>query len=145
MANGVFKVLSLIWKSGAEIYRDKTDGRLAIDNAELIDPTVLKAAEPIFNDIDEWYKSTEGESAEDTTIRRALFLYCGWQANERMDTWLSNDSDSLFLLNDWTIELARSGWVDLYSDYREFENDKSSELKREFYKRAVEYVERNGD
>lgn len=136
----VLKVLSLIWKSGAEIYRDESDGRLALKNASLIHPEVLKAAEPIFNQIDEWFKSWEGAAAPDITIWKALSLYCGWQENPKMNEWLCSDTDSLYLLHDWTVALAKNGWCDIYEDYRKYENDESNSMKNEFYERAILYA-----
>lgn len=137
------KILSLIWKSGAEIYRDKSDGRLAINNAKLIPPDVLKAAEPIFDDIDRWFKSWESASGPDITIRKALELYCGWQENEKMNTWLCTDEDSLSLLHEWTVALAKNGWKDIYVDYRQYENDESNSMKIKFYENAKLWASRN--
>lgn len=139
----VLKVLSLIWRSGAEIYRDESDGRLAINNAKLIHPEVLKAAEPIFNDIDQWFKSWEGATNPDVTIQKALHLYCGWQENEKMNEWISNDNESLMLLHDWTVVLAKNGWTNIYEDYRQFENDESNSMKIKFYESAVSYARQN--
>ena len=139
----VLKILSLIWKSGAEIYRDETDGRLALKDANLIPAEILKAAEPIFNDIDQRFKSWESASNEDVTIRKALFLFCGWQTNEKMNNWLCNDNESLMLLHDWTVVLAKNGWTDIYVDYREYENDESDAMKIKFYENAKSWTSRN--
>lgn len=139
----VLKILSLIWKSGAEIYRDESDGRLGINNAKNINPDAMKAAELIFNEIDQWFKSWESASNEDVTIRKALHLYCGWQENEKMNEWLSNDNESLMLLHDWTVELAKNGWTDLYADYRQYENDESNSMKIKFYENAKSWASRN--
>lgn len=139
----VLKVLSLIWKSGAEIYRDESDGRLAINNAKLIHPDVLKAAEPIFNDIDQWFKSWESASAQDITIRKALHVFCGWEKNEALELWMANDNESLMLLHDWTVVLAKNGWTDLYEDYRQYENDESNVMKNRFYNNAKSWASRN--
>lgn len=132
----VLKVLSLIWRSGAEIYRDELDGRLALNNASLIHPEILKSAEPIFNQIDDWFKSWEGANAVDQTIKKALELYCGWQTNEKMNEWLCADWSSLELLHDWTVELAKNGWMNIYDDYRQYENERSNIMKLEFYNKA---------
>lgn len=139
----VLKVLSLIWKSGAEIYRDESDGRLAINHVIKIPPEVLKAAEPIFNDIDQWFKSWEQASSQDVTIKKALHHYCGWQHNEKINDWLNKDEESLILLDDWAVALAKNGWKDIYEDYRQYENDESNSMKNDFYKRAVFYVRQN--
>lgn len=139
----VLKVLSLIWKSGAEIYRDESDGKLALKNAKLIHPDILSAAEKVFGEIDQWYKSWETASAQDVTIQKALHLFCGWQTNEKMNAWLESDWDSLSLLHDWTVILAKNGWTDIYVDYRKYENDKSNDLKIKFYERAILYSRQN--
>lgn len=139
----VLKVLSLIWKSGAEIYRDESDGRLAINNAKLIPADVLKLAEPIFDDIDRWFKSWEGASNPDVTIQKALHLFCGWIKNEKMNEWLCADYESLSLLHDWTVVLAINGWRDIYADYRAYENDESNAMKITFYERAVLHASQN--
>lgn len=140
----VLKILSLIWKSGAEIYRDDSDGRLAIKDAKLIHPEVLKAAEPIFGDIEKWFGSWESASGPDLTIRKALELFCGWTKNEKMYKWLCDENESLRLLHDWTVELAKNGWTDIYEDYREYENDESNIMKTKFYNQAVLYASGNG-
>ncbi|GKV65492.1 hypothetical protein NCCP2331_16450 [Sporosarcina sp. NCCP-2331] len=143
MTNNILKILSLIWKSGAEIYRDESDGRLALNNASLIHPDVLKSAEPIFNQIDDWFKSWEGAAAADITIQKALYLFCGWQTNEKMNKWLCADEESLSLLHDWTVVLARNGWTDPYDDYRQYENDESNSMKIKFYEQAKSWASRN--
>lgn len=135
----VLKVLSLIWKSGAEIYRDESDGKLGLRNAKLIPAEILKAADSVFADIEKWFGSWEVASKEDKTIQKALSLYCGWQTNEKMNDWLCADYDSLMMLHDWTVELAKNGWCDIYTDYREYENSESNDLKIKFYERAILY------
>lgn len=138
----VLKILSLIWKSGAEIYRDESDGRLALKNAKLVPPDVLKAAEPIFPQIEEWFKSWEGASSEKVTLMKMINHICGWQDNEKLNNWLCNDLESLDLFNDWMIVLANNGWINTYDDYRQFENDESNKLAHELYKRAVVYAKK---
>lgn len=139
----ILKVLSAIWKSGAEIYRDESDGRLGINGAKKIPADVMKAAEQVFSDIDLWFKSWEGASNPDVTIQKALHLFCGWQLNEKMNEWLCSDAESLSLLHDWTVVLAKNGWTDIYEDYRQYENDESNAMKITFYERAVLYNSRN--
>lgn len=139
----ILKVLSHIWKSGAEIYRDESDGKLALKNAKVIHPDVLSAAEKDFGEIDQWFKSWENHSAQDVTIQKALHLFCGWQTNEKMNDWLCSDEESLYLLHDWTVELAKSGWRDIYTDYRDYENSESNDLKIKFYERAILYSRQN--
>lgn len=139
----VLKILSAIWKSGAEIYRDESDGRLALKNANLIPSEVLQAAEPIFGEIEKWFGSWEKVSAEDKTMQKGLHIFCGWQANEKMNEWLCADYDSLMILHDWTVVLSKNGWQDIYADYREYENDESNAMKIKFYKQAKLYASQN--
>ena len=139
----VLKILSDIWKTGAEIYRDETDGRLGMRNYQKISPETMKAAEQTFPQIDQWFKSWEQANNIDLTIQKGLHLICGWQINERMNDWLCKDVDSALLLYDWTTELAKNGWTDIYDDFRKYENQKSNELKKQFYERAVFYVSQN--
>lgn len=139
----VLRVCSQIWKSGAEIYRDESDGRLALKDASRIPSEVMKAAEPIYNDIDSWFKSWEGASGPDVTIRKALHLLCGWQPNEKMNNWLCSDEESIMLLHDWTVALAKNGWKNPYDDYRQYENDESNQMKNRFYERALLWASKN--
>lgn len=129
-----------MWKSGAEIYRDQSDGRLGLKNAKSINSDVMKSAEIIFGEIDSWFKSWESANAQDKTIQKALYVYCGWQSNQKINDWLENDNESLMLLHDWTVELAKNGWTSIYADHREYENEKTNEMKKEFYKKAIEYT-----
>lgn len=139
----VLKILSAIWKCGAEIYRDESDGRLALKNAKLIPSEILQAAEPIFGEIEKWFGSYEKASAKDKTIQKALSLYCGWTKNEKMNDWLCSDEESLYLLHDWTVELAKNGWCDIYTDYRDYENSESNAMKTKFYEQAKSWASRN--
>lgn len=138
----ILKILSDIWKSGAEIYRDESDGQLGLRNHKNVPVETMKAAENVFGEIDEWFRSWEGASAVDVTIRKALHLYCGWECNDKMNEWLCNDIDSLLLLHDWTIVLTKNGWTDLYSDFRQYANDESNKLAKEIYERAVAYAKK---
>ena len=139
----VLKIISDIWKSGAEIYRDDSDGRLALKNAKLVPADVLKAADPIFNQIEEWFKSWEGAKAIDVTIKKILHHNCGWQTNEKLNDWICSDEKSLQLWMAWQEVLAKNGWKDIYDDYRQFENKESNELKQKIYERAILYANQN--
>jgi hypothetical protein len=135
-------ILSQIWKSGANIYLDNTDDRLAIKNQNLIPKEVMQAAEQNFQAIDEWFKSWKGASPEKITIMKIVHNICGWQPNDKLNQWLCNEVESLDLFNDWMIVLAKNGWQDIYSDYRQFENDESNAMAHELYKRAVTYAKK---
>lgn len=138
----VLKVISDILKSGAEIYRDESDGRLALKNAKLVPVEVLKAAEPIFNQIEEWFKSWQGASSVDITLQKILHQFCGWQHNEKLNEWLCSEIDSLLLFDEWMIALTRNGWNDMYEDYRKFESNESRVIAQEIYRLACVYAKR---
>ena len=139
----VLHVLSLIWKSGGVIERDLSDGRLELKNYENVPADVLKAAEPIFPQIEEWFKSWEEAKAIDKHIRMMVHQACGWQHNAKLNEWVCADVESLTLFMDWQESLAKNGWNDIYEDYRQFENDESNVMKQKIYERAVLYANQN--
>lgn len=136
----VLEMLSLIWKSGADIYLDESDGRIAIKRQNVIPTEVMQLAEQNFSEIDVWFQSWKGASAERVTIRKVFYQFCGWQHNQQLYEWLLAEADSLQLFYDWTIVLAKNGWDDVYSDFREYENDESNAMARNIYERAVLYA-----
>jgi hypothetical protein len=138
----VLMILSQIWKSGANIYLDKKDDRIAIDNQKLIPPEVMKQAEENFQSIDEWFKSWKDASAEKLTLMKMVHQSCGWLHNEKLNDWLCAEEDSLDMFYDWLVVLAENGWKDIYEDYRQYENDKSNEMAQELYKRAVAHAKK---
>ncbi|WP_433959338.1 hypothetical protein [Cytobacillus horneckiae] len=138
----VLMILSQIWKSGATIYLDKEDDRIAIKNQNLIPAEVMQAAEHNFGAIDKWFKSWKDLSAEKITLMKMVHQICGWQHNEKLNSWLCAEEDSLSLFDDWMIVLAKNGWNDIYEDYRQFENDESNAMAHELYKRAVTYAKK---
>lgn len=137
----VLKVLSLIWKSGAEMNLLET-GEIELKHHERVPADVMKAAEGIYPDIEKWFQSWINASAVEITIQKALHQYCGWQHHPKLNEWLLNDQYSLDLLHDWTVVLAKNGWMDIYEDYRQFENDESKKMARELYERAMAYVKK---
>lgn len=138
----VLMILSQIWKSGANIYLDKEDNRIAITNQNLIPAEVMQAAEQNFQAIDEWFKSWKDASPEKVTLMKMVHQMCGWQHNEKLNEWLCTEVDSLLLFDDWMVVLAKNGWKDIYEDYRQFENDESNAMAHELYKRAVAYAKK---
>lgn len=138
----VLMILSQIWKSGANIYLDKEDDRIAIKNQNLIPAEVMQAAEQNFGEIDKWFKSWKEASAEKITLMKMVHQICGWQHNEKLNNWLCAEEESLSLFDDWMIVLAKNGWKDIYEDYRQFENDESNGMAHELYKRAVAYAKK---
>ncbi|HFJ9344256.1 TPA: hypothetical protein ACGW5N_005720 [Bacillus mobilis] len=136
----VLEIISAIWKSGANIYLDPKDGRIGIKRQELISVEVMQAAEKNFTEIDKWFKSWKDANNEKVTILKSFYQFCGWQHNQKLHDWLVDEEDSLQLFYDWTIVLAANGWTDIYDDYRQFENDKSNEIARKIYERAVLYA-----
>lgn len=138
----VLMILSQIWKSGANIYLDKSDDRVAIKKQNLIPAPVMESAEHNFQKIDEWFKSWKGASAEKITLMKMVHELCGWQHNEKLNKWLCNEIDSLDLFVDWTSVLAKNGWKDIYEDFRQFENKESDVLAHDLYVRAVTYAKK---
>jgi len=138
----VLLILSQIWKSGAEIYLDKTDDRIGIKKQNLIPADVMKAAEQNFPAIDNWFQSWKNASAEKITILKMVHMLCGWQESAKINNWFCNDEDSLMMFIDWTSILARNGWKDQYDDYRQYENDESDKLAKKLYIRAVTYAKK---
>jgi len=138
----VLKVLSEIWKSGAEIVV-LPDKSLKLENYQLVPNATLKAAEPIFPQIEEWFKSWEEASAPDKTLMKMVHQACGWQHNQKLNEWICSDVDSLMLFMEWQETLAKNGWNDIYTDYRQFENETSNVLKKKLYENAVLYANQN--
>ena len=138
----VLEIISEIWKSGANIYLDPKDGRIGIKRQELISAEVMQAAEKNFTEIDTWFKSWKDANNEKITIMKVFYQFCGWQHNQKLNEWLLADEDSLQMFYDWTIILANNGWNDMYSDYRQFENDESNVMVRKIYERAVLYAKK---
>ncbi len=136
----VLRILSLIWKSGANIYLDNTDNRIAIKQQDLIPTEVMQAAEQNFQQIDDWFKSWTNESNEKVTLMKMVHQICGWQHNQKLNEWLCTEVESLDMFNDWMIVLANNGWNDIYDDYRQFESDESNGMAQELYQRAVTYA-----
>ena len=133
------KILSDIWKSGANIYLDEKDNRIAIEKQNLIPVDVMQQAEENFQSINDWFQSWKNESVENITLMKMVHQMCGWQLNEKLNSWLCDEDESLELFNEWMIALAKNGWVDIYEDYRLFENDESIKMGQELYKRALMY------
>lgn len=136
----VLKIISAIWKSGADIYLDPKDGRIGITRQNLIPVEVMKAAEQNFDGIDTWFKSWKDANNEKVTILKIFYAFSGWKHNQKLNEWLLADTDSLQMFYDWTIALAKNGWTDMYDDYRQFENDESNAMARKIYERAVLYA-----
>ncbi|HDT6579500.1 TPA: hypothetical protein QFT23_005797 [Bacillus cereus] len=140
----VLEILSLIWKSGADIYLDESDGRIAIKRQNCIPAEVMQLAEQNFSEIDTWFQSWKDASAEKVTIRKIFYEFCGWQHNQPLHDWLLADTDALQMFYDWTIVLAKNGWKDMYEDYRQFEDAESNAIARKIYERAVIYARTGG-
>ncbi|WP_259418296.1 hypothetical protein [Bacillus toyonensis] len=136
----VLEIISEIWKSGANIYLDPSDNRIGITRQNLIPVEVMQTAEKNFTEIDKWFKSWKYANNEKVTILKIFYQFSGWKDNKKLHDWLIVDEESLQLFYDWTIVLAANGWTDIYDDYRQFENDKSNEIARKIYERAVLYA-----
>lgn len=121
------------------------NGEIELKNHELVPTETMKAAEQIFPQIEEWFKSWSNASSVEITIQKTLLQYCGWIRNESIINWLNTDTKSTELFHDWTIILAKNGWDDIYSDYRQFENDESKKMAQEIYKRACAFAKGSGN
>ncbi|MEX3621885.1 hypothetical protein [Viridibacillus arvi] len=137
----VLKVLSDIWKSGAEMNLD-SDGQIELKNHHLVSTETMKSAESIFREIDKWFKSWQGASSVEITLQKILHQFCGWQHNEKLNEWLCSEIDSLLLFDEWMITLTRNGWNDMYDDYRKFESNESRIIAQELYRLACVYAKR---
>lgn len=139
----VLYILSKIWKNGGVIERDPSDGRLELKNHKNIPAEVLKAAEPIFNEIDAYLKSVEGMSATDMTVWKMIVALAGWQRNESISNFLNSDEEALNLFYDYQAKLALNGWKELYEDWRQYENAETEQLKKQIYERAILHARQN--
>ena len=137
----VLKILSDIWKSGADMKLD-SDGQIELKNHQLVPAETMKAAEGIFPEIEKLFHSWKTESSENITLMKMVHQMCGWQHNENLNSWLCAEDESLELFNEWMIVLTRNGWNDIYADFRQFENDESIKMGQELYKRAVMYAKK---
>ncbi|MER2153580.1 MAG: hypothetical protein ABS917_05300 [Solibacillus sp.] len=138
----VLFVLSRIWKFGGIIERDKNDGQLELKNHQNIPNEVLKAADPIFPEIDAYLKSVEGMNAADKTLWKMITVFAGWQKNDSITNFLNNDPVALNLFLDYQAKLNGNGWHDIYEDWRQYENDESTKFKNEIYARAVAFAKK---
>jgi len=138
----VLEIISSIWKSDANIYLDPSDGRIGIKRQELISVEVMQAADKNFTEIDKWFKSWKDANNEKVTILKIFYEFSGWKQNQKLHDWLLADPDSLQMFYDWTMVLAKNGWDDVYSDFREYENDESNAMARKIYERAILYTRR---
>lgn len=139
----VLYILSQIWENGGVIERDQSDGRLELKNHKNIPVEVLKAAEPIFNEIDAYLKSVEGMNATDMTTWKMIVALAGWQRNESISNFLNSDEVALNLFYDYQAKLALNGWKEVYEDWREYENAETEELKKQIYNRAILHARQN--
>lgn len=137
----ILMILSQIWKSGAKIERD-TDGALKLLNHQKVSPEVLKAAEPIFDEIDAYLKSVEGMSNIDITVWKMIVTIANWQKNESINNFLCGDETALNLFFEYQAKLAVNGWNDIYADWREYENDETKLLKEQIFNRAVAFMQK---
>lgn len=137
----VLKILSDIWKNGAEMKLD-SDGKIELKKHQLVPTETMKAAEGIFPEIEKWFQSWKFESNENITLMKMVHHICGWQHNEKLNVWLCADVESLLKFDEWMISLAKNGWNDIYEDFRKYTNEESIKLGQELYKLAVMYAKK---
>ena len=135
----VIYILSKIWSSGAKIQRLQ-NGDLELLHHELVDEQVLKAAEPVFNEIDSYLQSVEGMNAVDLTNWKIIMFMCGWLKNDMIENFLNNDDKAGELAFEFQAKLAVNGWKDIFKDYRQYETSKTDAIKQEIYNRAVAFA-----
>lgn len=138
----VLYVLSRIWKSGGVIER-LPDGQLELKNSGNVPEEVLKASEPIFDEIDAYLKSVEGMNAIDTTLWKMIVTIANWQKNEKINSFLCGDEEALNMFFSYQAKLAKNGWNDIYQNWMDFEDDETQKLKVEIYKRAIAYFKKH--
>ncbi|MCM3122760.1 hypothetical protein M3593_06260 [Mesobacillus sp. MER 48] len=138
----MLKILSDIWKSGANIYLDHDDDCIAIKNQHLIPGEVMQAAEENFQDISNWFNSWKTESSQNITLMKMIHHISSWKNNEKLNDWLCSELDSLDIFNEWMIVLAKNGWKDIYEDHRQFENEESIVMAQEIFRSAVTYAKK---
>lgn len=135
----VLYVLSQIWKHGGVIER-LPDGRLKLNNSGNIPETVLKAAEPIFGEIDAYLKSVEGMNAVDLTLWKMIVTIANWQKNEAINNFLCGDEEALNMFFSYQAKLAHNGWIDIYQNWMDFEDAETEKLKKQIYSRAIAFA-----
>lgn len=138
----VLRVLSEIWKSGAEMNLLDTN-EIELKHNDRVPAEIMSAAEKVFPEIEKWFKSWKGAKAIEIHIRMMVHQACGWQHNSKLNEWICADVESLTLFIQWQEALAKNGWNDIYSDYRQFENDESNVMKQKLYERAILYANQN--
>ncbi|SPT99162.1 Uncharacterised protein [Lysinibacillus capsici] len=138
----VLKVLSEIWKSGAEIVV-LPNGSPKLEDYQLVPNATLKAFQLIFPQIKNWFKSWEGAKAIEIHMKMMVHQSCGWQHNQKLNKWICTDVEALTLFIEWQEILAKNGWNDIYEDYRQYENETSNAMKKKLYERAVLYANQN--
>ena len=136
----ILLLLSDIWKSGADVV-------LEGDNLDLINHE--NTPEPIIHDavkqvaeIERFLKSWKSETGENILMMQSIKLYCGWQTNEKLNTWLCSDKEALDTFDNWCIALGREGWS-IYTDFRDYETTESNQLKKYYADLAKAYKRRS--
>jgi len=137
----ILELLKRIWITGADVKLNGEDVDLVdYENTpqEIVDIAINHVEE-----IQNYLKSWESESKVNLTIRKVFHHFCGWQHNEGLEKWLLSEHDSLMKFHDWTVVLAKNGWIDIYDDYRPYQTDESNKLANELYERAVEFSKKH--
>lgn len=135
----VLYVLSQIWKFGGIIERDKSDNQLALKNHLKVPKPILDDAAKIFDDIDAFLLSVEGMKPVDKFMWNIVAHSAGWLINKDVENFFKSDEAIVGLFHDYTVILARNGWVNSGQDWREFENSESDKIKKEIFERAVAF------
>lgn len=135
----VLYVLSQIWKFGGVIERDKSDNQLALKNHLKVPKPILDDAAKIFDDINAFLLSVEGMKPVDKFMWNIVASSAGWQKNENINIFFRSDEKVVNLFYEYTVILARNGWVSPGQDWRQFETAESDKIKNEIFRRAVAF------
>lgn len=135
----VLYVLSQIWKFGGVIERDKSDNQLVLKNHLKVPKPILDDAAKVFDDIDAFLLSVEGMKPVDRFMWNIVAGSAGWQKNESIDNFFRSDEKVVNLYYEYTLTLARNGWVSPGQDWRQFETAESNKIKKEIFERAVAF------
>lgn len=136
------EILSLFWKAGAKMEL-LPNGEIKLTDHNRVPAEIMKSAEQVFPDIEKWFISWKNANSTQLTLWKAYQQYCNWGTNQNILDWLNKDEHAAYFMNDWMIELGKNGWVDMYEDYRPFENEKSNEIAERIFKNAVEFMKAN--
>ncbi len=126
-------ILCEIWKTGADVVLQGND--LDLIDYENTPKAIIETAIQNSESIEAYLKSWQGETKLNEMMMQGVKLFCGWQHNEKLNTWLCSDEKALLLFDEWCIQLGKNGWS-IYEDFRKYETDESNKIKLQFFEQA---------